>query len=109
MYPHGLGTSAEEGLEEPRYSSGVYDMNQTGANLSSLRQLIGDTTTAPNGPTARDERAARRNLKNDTPARNKPKIEGFRLTTKVQSSITPLKSKEAGTAAAEQKFIHWFV
>jgi hypothetical protein len=37
-------------------------------NRSSWRQLIGDTTAAPTGPTARDERAARRNLRNNAPA-----------------------------------------
>ena len=31
MSPNELGTNIEEGLEEPRYRHGIYDMDQTGA------------------------------------------------------------------------------
>ena len=31
MSPNELGMNAEEGLEEPRYRHGIYDMDQTGA------------------------------------------------------------------------------
>ncbi len=68
MSPNELGTNAEEGLEEPRYRHGIYDMDQIGAKPELVAIVDRDTIAAPTGPTTRDERAVRRNLRNNAPA-----------------------------------------
>ncbi len=59
------GRTLKKALKSRGISTTVSTWTKLAQNRTSWRQLIGDTTEAPTDPTARDERAERRNARNN--------------------------------------------